>query len=88
MLIVAFGESTMSSTQVQLCNNRIKESREDANEDACPIRSNTSTTDENINAVKEMILDNHYRITIREVADNVGISFGSCQAIFTRVLGM
>ena len=34
-----------------------------------------------------MILDN-CRITIREVADNVGISFGLCQAIFTDVLGM
>ena len=28
------------------------------------------------------------RITIREVADDVGISFGSCQAIFRDVLGM
>ena len=28
------------------------------------------------------------RITIREVADDVGISFGSCQAIFADVLGM
>ena len=34
-------------------------------------------------AVKKMILDNH-RITIREV----GISFASCQAIFTDVLVM
>ena len=34
-----------------------------------------------------MILDNR-RITIREVGDDVGISFGSCQAIFTDVLGM
>ena len=30
---------------------------------------------------KKMILNNH-RITIREVADDVGISFGLCQAIF------
>ena len=28
------------------------------------------------------------RISIREVADDVGISFGSCQAIFQDVLGM
>ena len=38
-------------------------------------------------AVKNMILDNH-RITIREAADDVGISLGLCQAIFTHVLGM
>ena len=34
-----------------------------------------------------MILDNR-RITIRAVADSVGISFGSCHVIFTDVLGM
>ena len=34
-----------------------------------------------------MILDNR-GITIGEVADVVGITFGSCQAIFTHVLGM
>ena len=28
------------------------------------------------------------RITIKEVADDVGISFDSCQAIFTQFLGM
>ena len=44
-------------------------------------------TDENIKAVKKMILDNR-RITIRDVAEDVGISFGSCQAIFTNGLGM
>ena len=50
-------------------------------------RPSTSTTDENIEAVKKMISDNR-RITIREVADDIGISFGSCQRIFTDVLGM
>ena len=34
-----------------------------------------------------MILDKR-RIPIREIGDDVGISFGSCQAIFTNVLGM
>ena len=34
-----------------------------------------------------MILNNR-RITIRKVADDVGISFGSCQTIFTDILGM
>ena len=40
---------------------------------------------ENIEAVKKIILDNRW-ITIREIADDVGILFGSCQAIFTDVL--
>ena len=37
--------------------------------------------------MKKMILNNR-RITIREVADDVGLTFGSCQAIFMDVLGM
>ena len=82
-----FGESTMSRTQVQMWYKRFKEGREDVNDDARPGRPSTSTTDENIGAVKKMILHNN-RITLREVVDHVGISFGSGQAIFTYVLSM
>ena len=80
MLIVAFDESTMSRTQVQLCYKRFKEDWEDVNDDTRPGRPSTLT---NIEAVKKMILNNR-RITIREVADDVGISFGLCQAFFWR----
>ena len=80
MLIVAFDESAMSKTQGHLWYNQFKEGREDVNEDTRPGRPSTSTTDENIKAVKQMILDN-LRITNREVADDVGTSFGSCQPL-------
>ena len=40
-----------------------------------PGRPSRSTTDEHIEAVKKMILYN-LRITIREIADDVGILFG------------
>ena len=36
---------------------------------------------------KKMILDNR-EITIKNIADDVGISFGTCQAIFMDVLDM
>ena len=84
MLSVA---STMSRTQVQLWYNRFKEGRADVNDDACPGRPSTLTTDENIKAVKKKNVHNR-RITIREVTDDIGISFRSCQAIFTNILGM
>ena len=48
MLTVAFGESTISRTQVQLWYNRFKEGREDVKDDGrsgCP---STLTTHENI----------------------------------------
>ena len=87
MLTVAFCESTMSRTQVQLWYDRFKEGLEDDIDDSHPGHSSTSTTDENIEAMKKIIWDNR-RNTNREVADNVGISFGSCQTIFTDVLCM
>ena len=37
--------------------------------------------------MKKLILDNH-RITISQFADDLGITFGSWQAIFTDVLGI
>ena len=41
---------------------------------------------ENIEGVKEMILNNS-RITIKEFADDDGTQFSSCQANLTNVLG-
>ena len=89
MLPVAFGQTTKSRTQVQLWYNQFKRGQEDINDNAYPGCPTTSTTNVNIETVKKMILDTHYqRIAIREVADDVGISFSSCQAIFTDLLGM
>ena len=62
MLTVAFSECTISRTQKQVWYNRFKEDRENVNEDARPGRPSTSTNEENIEAVKKMILDNR-RIT-------------------------
>ena len=77
MLTVVFGESAMIRTQVQLCYNRFKEGPEDVYGDIRPVHLCMSTTDENIKSMKKTILDSR-RIMIREVADEVGISLGSC----------
>ncbi|UYV75166.1 hypothetical protein LAZ67_12002717 [Cordylochernes scorpioides] len=50
-------------------------------------RPSTSTTDEKINEVEKMILANR-RITVREVAEDLNISIGSCHSIFINDLGM
>ena len=49
---------------------------ENINDDVQSGLQSMSTTNENFDAVKKMILDYPRRITIREVADNVGILFG------------
>lgn len=87
MLTVAFGESTLSKKCVYKWYKLFTEGREDVNDDARPGRPSTSTTDENIEAVKKIVKKNR-RITIREVAEDVGISVGSCHELFSDVLGM
>ena len=47
----------------------------------------TSTTNENTEIVKKIVMENR-RITIKEVAEDVGISVGSCHAIFSDILGL
>ena len=53
MLTVAFGESTMRRTQVQLRYNQFKEDREDVN--ARPGRLSTPTIDEKIKALLQRL---------------------------------
>ena len=80
MLTKAYGESAMSKTRVYEQYKRFQDDREDVEDDERPGRLSTSTTDENVEKVKEMGI-NDRRITIREVADDVGISIGSCHEI-------
>ena len=67
--------------------NRFKEDGGNVNNDACPGLLSTSKIDENIEAVKKILLDNR-GIAIREVSNDVGKSLDLCQAIITEVLGM
>ena len=65
MLTVAFGRSTRSRTQVQLWYNWFKEGREDVNNDTRFDRPGSSITDETIETVKKMILDNRMTLAYR-----------------------
>ena len=87
MLTKAYDESAMSKTRVHEWYKRFQDGREDVKDDERPGRPSTSTTDENVEKVKEMVM-NDRRITIREVADDVGISIGSRHEIFSNVLGI
>ena len=83
----AYGESAMSKTRVDEWYKGFQDGREDVEDDKRPGRPSTSTTDENVEKVKEMVM-NDRRIIIREVADDDGISIGSCHEIFSNFLGM
>ena len=87
MLTKDHGESAMSKTRVYEWYKRFQVGREDVEDDERPGRLSTSTIDENVEKMKKMVM-NDRRIIIREVADEVGISIGSCHEIFSNVLGM
>ncbi|UYV84634.1 hypothetical protein LAZ67_X002926 [Cordylochernes scorpioides] len=81
MLIVAYGEATLDRSNVYRWYKMFSEGREDVNDEERAGRPSTSTTDVKINEVEKIILANR-RITVREVAEDVNISIGSCHSIF------
>ena len=87
MLKVAYSKCTVSQKSVYKWYKLFTEGREEVNDDVRPGRPSTSTTNENSEAVKKIVMENH-RITITEVAGNVVISVGSCHAIFSDILGL
>ena len=72
----------MCGTQGYECFKRFKEGRMSVGEDPSPGRPSTSTNDDHVETVRSVIRGNH-RLTVREVADDVDISIGSCHQIFT-----
>ncbi|UYV76645.1 hypothetical protein LAZ67_14001565 [Cordylochernes scorpioides] len=87
MLTVAYGEATMDRSNVYGWYKMFSEGRKDVNDEERAGRTSTSTTDEKINEVGKMILANR-RITVREVAEDLNITIGSCHSIFINDLGM
>ncbi|UYV81547.1 hypothetical protein LAZ67_20001502 [Cordylochernes scorpioides] len=87
MLTVAYGEATLDRSNVYRWYEMFSEGRENVNDEDRAGRPSTSTTDEKINEVERMILANR-RITVREVAEDLNMSIGSCHSIFINDLGM
>ncbi|VEN56165.1 unnamed protein product [Callosobruchus maculatus] len=87
MLTVAYGEATLDQSNVYRWYKMFSEGREDVNDEERAGRPSTSTTDENIDKVKKIVLANR-RITVTEIAVDLSISIGSCHSILTNDLGM
>ena len=77
----------MSRTQCYEWFKRFKEDRMSVGEDPRPGRLSTSTNDDHVERVRAVIRGNR-RLTVREVADEMGICIGSCHKIFTEKLQM
>jgi hypothetical protein len=87
MLQQVFGGECMSRTQCFEWYSHFETGRMSIDEDSRSGRPSTSIDDVHIDAVRHLILQNRC-LTIREIAEDVGISFGSCQAILTEKLNM
>ncbi|VEN42596.1 unnamed protein product [Callosobruchus maculatus] len=87
MLTVAYGEATLNQSNVYRWYKMFSEGRKDVNDEERAPRPSTSTTDENIDKVKKIVLANR-RITVTGVAEDLNISIGSCHSILTNDLRM
>ena len=86
MLTVAY-EATLDRSNVYRWYKMFSEGREDVNDEERAGRPSTSTTDENIDELKKIVLVNR-RVIVREVAEDLNISIGSIHSIFTKDLGV
>jgi len=87
MLQAAFGESCLSWSKTFEWYSRFKSGRRSFEDDPRPGRLSTSHTEETVARVREIIRADR-RLTIREVAEEVKIAFGTCQKILTEDLRM
>lgn len=78
MLEKCFGNDSLKKTVVYQWHERFKSGRESIEDDERSGRPSTSKTDENIDEVKEMLVNNR-KLTIREIAEDLNIAYGSVQ---------
>jgi len=87
LLQQAYGEDAMGRTQVFYWVSRFKEGRIFVQSNPRSGRPSTSRNEEMIAKVRTIVCNNR-RLTVREIADDCGISVGSCNVILTDDLHM
>jgi hypothetical protein len=84
---VGFGDNGMGITQIQEWYNQFKDGRTSVECDAHFGRPSTSQNDELIDQVRTLVMQDR-RVTIRELAEEVGISTVSVHSILTDNLAL
>nr|APL98288.1 putative DD34D transposase [Bactrocera tryoni] len=87
MLEKAYGDSVLSKTQAYEWYKAFKDGREIVEDMPRSGRPSTSSTDENIKKVKDMVLENR-QASVREMARELDISRESVRMILVDILGM
>ena len=87
MLEKCFGDAAMKLTAVREWHGRFKSGRKSVEDDECCGRPSTSKTDKNVKQIKERMTENR-KLTIREIAEDLNIAYGSVQDILVNDLGL
>ena len=87
LLQEVYGDNTMSRTRLFEWHRRFKEGREEMEDDHRSGRPSTSKTDENVERVRQKVPSDR-RLTVRMIADELGMNSEMVWRIITQDLGM
>ena len=82
-----YGDDTMSRTRIYEWHRRFKEGREEVEDDHRSGKPSTSRTDENAERVRQKVQSDR-RLTVRMIADELGMNSERVWRIITKDLGM
>jgi len=87
MIQQGFGDQSLSRTQVFQWHARFKASRTSVDDDEHTGGPTSCTTPETVARIQEIIRQDRRR-TIRDIAKEVDVGYGTCQRVLTEELGM
>ncbi|XP_018058121.1 PREDICTED: histone-lysine N-methyltransferase SETMAR-like [Atta colombica] len=87
LVSVVHTHDTLKKIAVYEWHERFKSGRESVEDDERSGKPSTSKTDENINKVREMLINNR-KLIIRELAEDLNIAYGSIQDIVVNGLDL
>ena len=87
MIQQGFGDQSLSRTQVFQWHIRFKTGRTSFDGDEHRGRPTSCTTPETVARIQEVIRQDRRR-TIRDIAEEVAVGYGTCQRVLTEELGM
>ncbi|PNF32294.1 hypothetical protein B7P43_G16679 [Cryptotermes secundus] len=83
----AFGDDAMSNSWIKEWYNHFKDGRTSVDSEPCSGRPSTSRNENVIEQVQTLVMEDR-RITVRELANEIGVGTGLVHSILTEDLGM